>query len=117
MCVCVGVTGERLIGYQTRLENRVTASCQITYCTTGVFLRALIENTDSCLKGLTHIVIDQVHEKDGFINVLMGVLGLRLVQYPHLRMVLLSADQEPYTELLARYFQSNIIQIRPTSRS
>ena len=109
--------GERLIGYQTRLENRVTASCQIIYCTTGVFLRALAENTDNCLKGLTHIVIDQVHEKDDFINILMGVLGLRLVQYPHLRMVLLSGDNEPYTELLAHYFQSTIIRICPTLKS
>jgi len=111
------VTGERLVGYQTRLENRVTVHCQIIYSTTGVFLHTLAEGTDNFLGGLTHVIIDQVHEEDRFINILMGVLGLRLAQNPHLRMILLSANDEPYTELLARYFQSSIIRIPSTLRS
>lgn len=79
------------------------------FCTTGVFLRTLIEN-ERCLKGLTHVIIDQVHERDRFTDLLLGIFRLRLPQYPDLRLILLSANMAPHT--LANYFhQENIIKI------
>ena len=113
-----GVTGQRLVGYQTRLENEETANCQITYCTTGIFLNSLMEDDSCCLKGLTHIIVDQVHEKDRFVDVLLGVLRLRLLQYPPLRLVLISANDEPHSRLLARYFEplSTTISIEAPSK-
>lgn len=104
-----GVTGERLVGHQTRLDSKGTVSCPLIFCTTGVFLRSLIEN-DRCLKGITHIIIDQVHERDRFTDLLLGVFRLRLSQYPDLRLILLSADMAPHA--LGSYFhQEKIIKI------
>nr|CAH0102024.1 unnamed protein product [Daphnia galeata] len=104
-----GVTGERLVGHQTRLESKGTNNCPLIFCTTGVFLRSLIEN-DRCLKGITHVVIDQVHERDRFTDLLLGVFRLRLSQYPDLRLILLSADMAPHA--LGSYFhQEKIIRV------
>ncbi len=97
------------MGYQIRLESRGTTNCPLMFCTTGVFLRTLIES-DRCLKGLTHVIIDQVHERDRFTDVLLGVFRLKLVQYPDLRLILLSANMAPHT--LGNYFhQDKIIKI------
>lgn len=79
------------------------------FCTTGVFLRTLNE-IDRFLKGITHIIIDQAHERDRFTDLLLGILRNRLPQYPRLRLVILSANVTPHT--FARYFsQEKFIQI------
>lgn len=97
------------MGHQTRLESKGTANCPLIFCTTGVFLRSLIES-DCCLKGITHVIIDQVHERDRFTDLLLGVFRLRLSQYPDLRLILLSANMAPHA--LANYFhQEKIIKI------
>lgn len=108
------MTGERLVGYQTRRESRVTTFCQLTYCTTAVFFRTLIEN-DFCLKGLTHVIIDQVHERDRFTDVLMGVLRIRLVQFADLKLILLGASIAQLDTLSQYFGQRNIIDIGPTT--
>lgn len=108
-----GVTGDRLVGHQTRLESKGTVNCPLIFCTTGVFLRSLIEN-DRCLKGITHVIIDQVHERDRFTDLLLGVFRLRLSQYPDLRLILLSADMAPHA--LGNYFhQEKIIRVPVSS--
>ena len=97
------------MGFQIRLESRGTINCPLMFCTTGVFLRTLMES-DRCLKGLTHVIIDQVHERDRFTDVLLGVFRLKLPQYPNLRLILLSANMAPHA--LGNYFhQEKIIKI------
>lgn len=65
---------------------------------------------DRCLKGLTHVIIDQVNDRDRFTDLLLGVFRLRLSQHPKLRLILLTANMSPHT--VAHYFhQENIIRI------
>lgn len=49
------------IGYQIRLENKISSNTRLTFCTTGILLRRL-EN-DSTLSTVSHIIIDEVHER------------------------------------------------------
>lgn len=84
-------------------------TCPLTFSTTGVFLRTLYES-DRCLRGITHIIIDQAHERDRFTDVLLGFLRMRLPQYPRLRIIILCANVTPQT--LANYFyQEKFIKI------
>lgn len=54
---CVGET----IGYHIRLENRTSSKTRVTFCTLGILLQKLISNTD--LSGVTHVIVDEVHER------------------------------------------------------
>lgn len=50
-----------VLGYQIRLENKVSASTRLTFCTTGILLRRL--EGEPSLTNVTHIVVDEVHER------------------------------------------------------
>lgn len=61
------VSAERLekvgntIGYQIRLESKISVKTRITFCTTGILLRRL--EGEPSLSNVTHIIIDEVHER------------------------------------------------------
>ena len=67
------------VGYQIRLETKSSASTRLLFCTTGILLRRL-EN-DPQLSLVTHIVVDEVHERsedsDFLLMILRGVLRKR----------------------------------------
>ena len=111
MCVLTGVTGEILVGYQTRLESRKSNGA-LTFCSLEVFLRSLIHNTD-CLKGISHLIVDHIHRRDRFTDVLLSVLRLRLLQYSHLRLVLLTSDPALTSELSAYFGTEGIVIVPP----
>lgn len=57
------------VGYQVRFEAKPpTADGSILFCTTGVFLRRLQNDMESAdgafLDPITHVVVDEVHERD-----------------------------------------------------
>ena len=56
-----GKVGTGLVGYQIRLENRVCRTTRLTFCTTGILLRRLESDPD--LQDVTHVVVDEVHER------------------------------------------------------
>lgn len=49
------------VGYQIRLESKVSNSTRLTFCTTGILLQRL--SSDPTLKSVTHIIVDEVHER------------------------------------------------------
>jgi HrpA-like RNA helicase len=49
------------VGYRIRLDARVSAATRLTFCTTGILLRRL--TTDTALEGVTHVIVDEVHER------------------------------------------------------
>lgn len=49
------------IGYQIRLENKISSNTRLTFCTTGILLRRL--ESDPTLNTVSHIIIDEVHER------------------------------------------------------
>ena len=60
------------VGYSVRLESRSSPKTELLYCTTGVLLRKL--NTNPLLDGVTHVVVDEVHERSHFSDFLLIIL-------------------------------------------
>ena len=73
------------------------------FCTNGVLLRRLTSpGADKMLESLSHIVIDELHERDLFADFLTIVLRGVLARHPHLRLVLMSATVRE--DLFSEYF-------------
>jgi HrpA-like RNA helicase len=80
----------RLVGYQIRLESRRSSETRLLFCTTGVILRRLVE--DPTLKGISHVIVDEVHERQWQIDVLLVSLRALLQgTRSDLKVVLMSA--------------------------
>ncbi|XP_022100852.1 probable ATP-dependent RNA helicase YTHDC2 [Acanthaster planci] len=91
------------VGYQIRLESRVSPKTLLTFCTNGVLLRTLMSG-DNALQSVTHVIVDEVHERDRFCDFLLIQLREILVKQKHLRIILMSAALD--TELFIRYFNN-----------
>ena len=50
-----------VVGYSIRLETRRSANTRLLFSTTGIMLRRL--QSDPALAGVTHVVVDEVHER------------------------------------------------------
>lgn len=63
------------VGYHIRNENLAsTAPGSITYCTTGILLNRLISDPDGTLSAHSHIIVDEVHERDLQIDLVLTLL-------------------------------------------
>ncbi|KAL0380816.1 UNVERIFIED_CONTAM: DExH-box ATP-dependent RNA helicase DExH5, mitochondrial [Sesamum angustifolium] len=121
--------GENLgetVGYKVRLEGMKGRDTHLLFCTTGILLRRLL--IDRNLKGVTHIIVDEIHERginegilcinslrktnmareltDFFVclmaDFLLIVLKDLLPRRPELRLILMSATLD--AELFSSYF-------------
>lgn len=61
-----------MVGYQIRMEAKRSKETKLLFCTTGVVLRRLQD--DSTLKGVTHVIVDEVHERQQQTDVLLVAL-------------------------------------------
>jgi HrpA-like RNA helicase len=96
------------VGYQVRLNSRLGDNTRIIYCTTGVLLRRLQQ--DGFLAGVSHILVDEVHERQTDTDFLMALLSRKLESYPHLRVILMSATLQE--TLFSDYFKCPIVYVR-----
>ncbi|KAG0269368.1 hypothetical protein BGZ95_002103, partial [Linnemannia exigua] len=120
--------GERVgqsVGYQVRFDNQPPApGGSILYCTTGIFLRMMHNEGQSGatgagglgaagsaphdpFRGVSHIVVDEVHERDidtDFLLVLLRQMQRerRAKGLPVIKLILMSATID--TGLFASYF-------------
>jgi ATP-dependent RNA helicase DHX36 len=103
--------GERLqdtVGYHIRFDAKLPQpGGSITFCTTGVLLKQLQYHPDLILDRVSHIILDEVHERDIRIDFLMVTLKTLLEirkrsnkKIP--KVVLMSATMN--TSLFADYF-------------
>jgi ATP-dependent RNA helicase DHX57 len=90
----------RSVGYRIRGESKVSKDTKLTFCTTGVLLRLLTSKAG--LRGLSHIVIDEVHERSVEIDFLLLILKQTLASMPHLKLVLMSATLD--AKIFSEYF-------------
>ncbi|KAI0021714.1 P-loop containing nucleoside triphosphate hydrolase protein [Xylariomycetidae sp. FL0641] len=96
------------VGYHVRFDAKTTTRPYgINYCTTGILLERLKHDPDGVLSSTSHILIDEVHERDINIDFLMIVLkaaiGARRRSGQSVpKVVLMSATLD--TELFANYF-------------
>ncbi|CAI9565361.1 unnamed protein product [Staurois parvus] len=78
-------------GYQIRLESQLPRKQgSILYCcTTGIVLQWL--QSDQCLGNVSHIVLDEIHERNLQSDVLMAIVKDLLNCRPNLKVILMSA--------------------------
>lgn len=90
---------QSLIGYAIRLESRVSRASRLVYATTGIVLRML---ESSAFDEITHIVVDEVHERSIESDFLLIVLKTLMAQRPSLKVVLMSATLD--AQRISEYF-------------
>lgn len=85
--------GERVgdsVGYQIRLEAARSRDCgSIMYCTSGIVLQWL--QSDSLLSKVSHLVLDEIHERDMQSDFLISIARDLLTRRPDLKLILMSA--------------------------
>jgi HrpA-like RNA helicase len=94
-----------MVGYQVRLESKRTESTKLLFCTTGIALRMML--SDPPLQGVSHVVVDEVHERDTQTDQLLLLLRELMPTRPDLKVVLMSATVQ--AELFSRYFDGAAI--------
>ncbi|KND00002.1 uncharacterized protein SPPG_04349 [Spizellomyces punctatus DAOM BR117] len=108
----------KTVGYQIRLENRMSDATRILFATTGILLRrlegagarsvsgfgaeTLTDDHEGGIDDLTHIIVDEVHERSIESDFLLMVLRDLLLTQPRLKLVLMSATLN--AELFQAYF-------------
>ncbi|KAF3431950.1 hypothetical protein FNV43_RR26686 [Rhamnella rubrinervis] len=103
-----GETLGESVGYKVRLEGVKGRDTHLLFCTTGILLRRLL--VDRNLKGVTHVIVDEIHERGMNEDFLLIVLKELLPRRPELRLILMSATLD--AELFASYFgKAQIIHI------
>lgn len=104
------------VGYKIKMESEGGRNSSIVFCTTGVLLRVLVsmgsnslekessrtQNTIAGPDGITHIIVDEVHERDHFSDLLLAIVRDLLPSNPNIRLVLMSATID--AERFSQYF-------------
>ena len=111
------------IGYQVRFDSRPPIpNGSITFCTTGIILRrlqsAMVDSSgteSSWLDDVTHIVMDEVHERDIETDLLLVIIKRILAQRRRegkreIKLVLMSATVDP------KLFQDYFAELSPLGR-
>ena len=64
---------QNTVGYEIRFDSKKPKNVgSITFCTTGMVLQKLQTNPE--LSNVSHIILDEVHERDLHTDVLLGIL-------------------------------------------
>eukprot|EP00037_Helgoeca_nana_P016072 m.150760 g.150760 ORF g.150760 m.150760 type:complete len:1372 (+) comp23324_c0_seq4:577-4692(+) len=95
--------GERVgdtIGYSIRLETKQCDDTQLLFCTTGILLRMLQGDTE--LTSITHVFVDEVHERSVDSDIALAILRDVLSRRPDLKLILMSATLD--ATLFSDYF-------------
>ena len=93
------------VGYHVGMSNRFHPDTKILFVTTGIFLQRLV-NDEEFLDSITHVILDEVHERDVDIDFTMVILK-HLLHKKKINIVLMSATIN--TELFSHYFAQEAI--------
>ncbi|KRX08535.1 P-loop containing nucleoside triphosphate hydrolase [Pseudocohnilembus persalinus] len=99
--------GEK-IGYQIKTDSCKSKKTQILFVTTGMFLTNLVHRKQELLNKYTHIIIDEVHERDLDSDFSMIALKHYLAFNNNVKLILMSATINH--ETFAKYFCDEEIQ-------
>ncbi|KAF3434352.1 hypothetical protein FNV43_RR25455 [Rhamnella rubrinervis] len=107
MAVADRVSSERgeplgeTVGYKVRLEGMRGKNTHLLFCTSGILLRRLL--SDRNLNGITHVFVDEIHERGMNEDFLLIVLKDLLPRRRDMRLILMSATLN--AELFSNYFE------------
>jgi len=90
------------VGYHIRLQSRMGPMTRLLYCTAGILLRRL--ERDTLMSSVTHIILDEVHERSHETDFMMLVLREILRDRPELKVILMSATVD--ASMFAKYFNN-----------
>ena len=105
--------GEKIgesVGYNIRFDSKLPRPHgSITFCTTGILLAQLKADAEGVLNYASHIVVDEVHERDLPTDFLISLLKKAIrerqkCRLPVPKVVLMSATLD--TELFAKYLST-----------
>ncbi|KAK4424756.1 DExH-box ATP-dependent RNA helicase DExH3, partial [Sesamum alatum] len=106
MAVAERVSAERgeplgeSVGFKVRLEGMKSKNTHLLFCTSGILLRRLL--SDRNLDGITHVFVDEIHERGMNEDFLLIVLKDLLPRRRDLRLILMSATLN--ADLFSSYF-------------
>ncbi|PSR97295.1 P-loop containing nucleoside triphosphate hydrolase protein [Coniella lustricola] len=100
------------VGYQVRFDSKLPEpNGSIVYCTTGILLQQLQHEPDEVYDNVSHLVIDEVHERDTIIDFLLIILKKTMAQraaegkqVP--KVILMSATID--ADRFSKYFRNSI---------
>merc|ERR550532_1704310 len=87
------------VGYIAPFDTK-GANCRLVFTTLGVFRRRML--TDPDLRGITHVIFDEVHERDKLADFNMIFVRDLLKRRTDLRLMLMSATLQ--METFERYY-------------
>lgn len=87
------------VGYSIRLDN--SAGKHMTFMTTGILMSLMV--SDPALTGITHLIIDEIHERDVNCDVILSLVKKLCERRSDLRIILMSATMQ--SKLFAAYFE------------
>ena len=99
------------IGYAIRGESRQSSGTRITFVTTGVLLRRLqtsggsTDDVVAALADVSHVVVDEVHERNLDIDFLLIVVRVLLDKRKDFKLILMSATLD--AGVFEDYFKSS----------
>ncbi|EPS71150.1 hypothetical protein M569_03608, partial [Genlisea aurea] len=88
------------VGFKVRLEGMKGKNTHLLFCTSGILLRRLL--SDRNLDGVTHVFVDEIHERGMNEDFLLIVLKDLLPRRRDLRLILMSATLN--AELFSNFF-------------
>ncbi|KAK4320242.1 hypothetical protein Pmani_008893 [Petrolisthes manimaculis] len=96
----------KLVGYQVGLDTCLDSDTRLTYVTTEVLVQKLIRNRS--LDRYTHIILDEVHERDEHTDfALLVVKKLLRTVSPRVKVILMSATID--ASKFAKYFSTPVL--------
>ncbi|CAA7266563.1 unnamed protein product [Cyclocybe aegerita] len=96
-----------LVGYSIRLESNISRFTRLAFVTNGIALRMLEGGSGQGGRGtafdeITHIIVDEVHERTIESDFLLIVLKSLVMERPDLKVILMSATLD--AEKISTYF-------------
>ncbi|XP_075158538.1 3'-5' RNA helicase YTHDC2 [Haematobia irritans] len=92
------------VGYQIRMESRVKKTSNLIYTTSGCFLRSLMSDVRDLFRKVTHLIIDEIHERDKNTDFTLITIKEQLKLNKDLKVILMSATMD--IQLLSKYFDN-----------
>ncbi|XP_034490179.1 3'-5' RNA helicase YTHDC2 [Drosophila innubila] len=92
------------VGYIIRMESNFSSNTVLSLTTSGCLLRSLAMNGAEFFANTTHLIIDEVHDRDLNTDFLLLAVKLELQRNKSLKLILMSATMD--LQALSSYFNN-----------